>query len=150
MDTSLQKFNKSYEESQRTGYVNSLLVSFVSFLCKLTNSTTDELCPNMKLPSSIPDADKAIQVLCSQLSDLLQRAAEIIKCSRSEVKVVGQLEPGKIYCLQVELESVNMDWIFEVCEHLRKKGIEVVVLNSSASFVSVPEGYEIVKIVKKV
>ena len=117
--------------------LNTLFTSFANFVEKLTKNKV-EFVPIQ------PGEMLSISLL--RMSELLTNATKAL--DNSEVKVVGQLEPGKIYCLQ--LESVNMDWIFEVCEHLRKKGIEVVVLNSSASFISVPEGYEIVKIVKKV
>jgi maleate cis-trans isomerase len=114
--------------------LNTLFTSFANFVEKLTKNKV-EFVPIQ------PGEMLGISLL--RMSELFTNAAKAL--DNSEVKVVGQLEPGKIYCLQVKLGSVDVDRIFEVCEGLRNKGIEVIVLDSSASFVSVPEGYEIIK-----
>jgi len=62
-----------------------------------------------------------------------------------EPKVIGILEPGKIYCLQVDLKSVNWEALEEQLRVWAYSGIYVAVIDQNAKFVSIPEGYKIVK-----
>jgi len=57
------------------------------------------------------------------------------------IKMLGILEPGKIYCLQVDMNGIDVD---TYCE-LAKEGIRIAVIDHNANFVSIPKGYEVVK-----
>lgn len=78
-----------------------------------------------------------------KVAKMLESASEAIK-NRSLKTVMG-LEPGKIYCLQVDA-NCNVDFVFSVVEHLKAQyNIDVLIIDTSSEFVSIPEGYEIVK-----
>lgn len=58
--------------------------------------------------------------------------------------ITGDLQPGKIYCMQVD-KHVDWDWLDNMADALAKKDILFVVINEHMKFVNTPEGYEIKK-----
>lgn len=62
-----------------------------------------------------------------------------------QIKEVFAFEPGKIYCLQVDLNTVNWEHLEAIATHFSKFNIVVVIIDKSMEFVQIPEGYEITK-----
>ena len=65
-----------------------------------------------------------------------------------EIKDVYALEPGKIYCLQVDIGTVNCDWLEAIVKGFKLLDITIVVIDKGMNFVPMPEGYEITKVIK--
>ena len=61
------------------------------------------------------------------------------------LKKLGVLEPGKIYVLQIDYTSVDWSVIESTAQCLAEQGIKLIVINKDMSFVSVPEGYKLIK-----
>lgn len=78
-----------------------------------------------------------------KMNNLLEGVVDAL--DNSEVKVVGALEPGKIYCLQTDMSSVNMEWIGSMADYLVRKDIFVILLDQNMNFISIPEGYTVIK-----
>jgi len=62
-----------------------------------------------------------------------------------EIENLSSLEPGKLYCLQVDMDTVDIDAYRQIAEELAKEGIRIVVIDKNAKFVSLPDGYEVIK-----
>jgi len=61
------------------------------------------------------------------------------------MKMLGVLEPGKTYVLQIDTARANWDSIENLAAGLRDEGITIAVIDKNVNFVSVPEGYKIIK-----
>ena len=62
-----------------------------------------------------------------------------------KIKDVYALEPGKIYCIQMDLNDVNWEYLEAVVKGLKTFDIQIVVLDKNMQFVRIPEGCEMVK-----
>lgn len=62
-----------------------------------------------------------------------------------EVKTISALEPGKIYCLQIDMSTVDWEHISILVKGLNDRGILLVVIGQDMNFVSIPKGYEVIK-----
>jgi len=61
--------------------------------------------------------------------------------------VLGVLEPGKIYCVQVDIKTINWEWLECLTNDLATLDITLVMIDKNTmEFVKVPEGYEITKV----
>lgn len=62
------------------------------------------------------------------------------------MKMLGVLEPGKTYVLQVDdWSAVNPEIMEKFWVGLKDNEITIVVIDKNVNFVSIPDGYEIVK-----
>jgi len=115
------------------------LNKFLESLAKLIGVIKKEEITFQKVESRAPlgDAFEAIGKLLDEASCALEKILE--------PKVIGILEPGKIYCLQVDLKSVNWEALEEQLRVWAYSGIYVAVIDQNVKFVSIPEGYKIVK-----
>lgn len=59
------------------------------------------------------------------------------------IENVDSLEPGKIYCLQIDETIDNWAWVEMISKSLADQGILLVIIGKNMNFVSIPEGYEI-------
>jgi len=117
-----------------TELVNLMFSSFASFVSKLTNK--EVRFQEIKLGEVMMSASQKIAKFLEDATDAFDNP---------EIKILGTLEPGKIYCLQVNIGAVDVDSICSIVETLAEKDILTVCIDQSMNFVSVPEGYEVVK-----
>ena len=62
-----------------------------------------------------------------------------------KIETLTALEPGKLYCLQVDMASVSYDHLEALMDGLSQQNIKLVVIGKDMNFMSVPEGYEVIK-----
>lgn len=84
-----------------------------------------------------------IDVACEKMNKLLEDAAEAINNPATEM--LGILEPGKTYCLQLDTSSADLEWVTNVLEAFEAKNISVALINQDMNFVSIPDGYDVVR-----
>jgi len=115
------------------------LNKFLESLAKLIGVIKKEEITFQKVESRAPlgDAFEAIGKLLDEASCVLENV--------SKLKPLGILEPGKIYCLQIDSKLVDWEALEEQLRVWAYSGIYVAVIDQNAKFVSIPEGYKIVK-----
>lgn len=79
------------------------------------------------------------------LEEEMMAKKEMEKVDSPVIKTLGALEPGKVYVLQVNFSVANMQHLEQIAKYLVKEGIRFIVIGSDMNFVSVPEGYELIK-----
>lgn len=57
-----------------------------------------------------------------------------------EIQKVYALERGKIYCLQVDIRTINCDYLEALMEGFRRLDITIVFIDRGMNFVPIPEG----------
>jgi len=62
-----------------------------------------------------------------------------------KIEELQTLEPGKLYCLQVDMALVDYEHLEALMDGLNQQNIKLAVIGKDMNFVSVPEGYELVK-----
>ena len=62
-----------------------------------------------------------------------------------KIEELRALEPGKLYCLQVDMALVDYEHLEALMDGLNQQNIKLAVIGKDMNFVSVPEGYELVK-----
>ena len=62
-----------------------------------------------------------------------------------KIETLTVLEPGKVYCLQVDMALVYYDHLEALMDGLSQQNIKLAVIDKNMNFVSVPEGYEVTK-----
>jgi len=86
---------------------------------------------------------EAMTTACEKMNKFFDELAETL--NNPAIKMLGVLEPGKIYCLQVDMNGISMDTYCELAEELAKEGIRIAVIDHNANFVSIPKGYEVIQ-----
>ena len=115
-------------------FVNKLYSSLAEFVKDLTGR--DVQFKKIARGSRMEDAFEKIDNFSEAVAEALNNPT---------TKVLGVLEPGKIYCLQVDETLDNWDWIESISKGLQSQGIVLVVVGKNMNFVKIPEGYEIKK-----
>lgn len=116
--------------------VNKLFCSFAKLVSKLIGREL-EFCQR-KDDKLIP-----ISVALYRLVEFLEGATEAF--DDPIFKTLGVLEPGKLYCLQIDTGTTDLKMLTAVLDYLSVKGVRVLTIDKSMKFVSIPEGYEIKK-----
>lgn len=62
-----------------------------------------------------------------------------------EIQKVYALEPGKIYCLQIDPSITDLRYLEAIITGFKQLDITIVAIDQTMKFVPVPEGYEVVK-----
>lgn len=82
---------------------------------------------------------------CAKVNRFSKAIREALAGPLPLIGKVDSLEPGKIYCLQIDETVDNWTWIENISKGLVDQGILLVVIGQNMNFVSIPEGYEIIK-----
>ena len=64
---------------------------------------------------------------------------------RVENRSFNSIRTWEIYCLQVDMALVDYEHLEALMDGLNQQNIKLVVIDKNMNFVSVPEGYEVVK-----
>ena len=116
-------------------FLNNLYRGLANIAEKITGNHIDV--KKIEFTSDFKDADKVL----NENNQRILKAFEDPKIS-----IVGSLEPGKIYVLKVDtLSSVWVDLVEEIVRICKEYNIKIVLIGEGMEFVSVPEGYELVK-----
>jgi len=79
-------------------------------------------------------------IACEKMNRFFEDASEVL--NEPTVQMMGVLEPGKIYVLQID-DGVDIEVVCEIADELLKENIRIVLINKDMNFVQVPKGYEI-------
>lgn len=113
--------------------INKLFNSLAGFVSKLTG----------RLVKFHPIGEEPMGVACEKMNWFFEAAATAL--NNPEVRMLGMLEPGKVYCLQVDLHTIDMEFCVDIFEEFAKKDITIIFVGKDMNFVNVPEGYEVVR-----
>ena len=114
--------------------MNKLFGSIAKFVGRLTGREIQFY--QVGRGETLPFAVEKMNKLFESISEALDNPV---------IQRLGTLEPGKVYCLQIDLGAVDTDWVLQIAEDLRMKNILIVLVDKNMNFLSVPEGYEMVK-----
>jgi len=115
---------------------NKLFNSLAEFVSKLTGRSVQ----------FHQIGEEPIGVAGEKMSKFFNDAAAALD-NPNNVQLLGALEPrsGRVYCLQVDMNTVDMEFAGRIVKSLEDRDINVVVVDQNLNFVSIPEGYEVVK-----
>jgi hypothetical protein len=113
--------------------VNVLFGGFAKFVSKMTHREVkfEEI-----------SRHEVMSQLTHKINSFFEQATEAL--GDPSMQVLGTLEPGKIYCIQVDMKTVNWDTLTQIADVLLEKNILFVVVDKDMNFVSMPEGYEVI------
>ena len=114
--------------------VNMLFTSFAEFVSRLTDREVKF--QQLKYGEGMPGATL-------KMDKFLKEATEAFE--NPSLRKLGVLEPGKLYCLQIDMSKAHWELIETLAECLGEQDIRLVVIDKDMNFVSVPKGYEMVK-----
>lgn len=113
--------------------VNALFDGFAKFISKITHK--DVKFQNVNRYEVMPQ-------LTQKITSFFEEATEAL--GNPSMQVLGTLEPGKIYCIQVDMKTVDWNVLEQITDVLMEKNILFVVVDKDMNFVPMPEGYEII------
>jgi hypothetical protein len=114
--------------------VNKVLGAFAKFVSRLAGKRVEFT--SVGSGERFPIAAAKVEKLFNDVTAALDE---------QKVNVIGSLEPGKIYCLSVDPTIVDLALVSNSLDMLQELGVQVIVLDERMSFVSIPEGYEVVE-----
>ena len=117
-------------------FFNTFYEGVASFVERLTGNSIDlvEIECQCSCDEAEEIAKKNQDAICAVLGDPL-------------IGIIGRLEPDTIYCLKIN--DIGMNWYCELMEGvdevLKEKNIIFIPFLDGMEFISVPEGYKLVK-----
>ena len=109
--------------------VNALFDGFAKFVSKITHREVKF--QNINRHEVMPQLTHKINAFFEEATEALGNPA---------MQVLGTLEPGKIYCLRVDVDKVNWEMLEQIADILAQKNILFIVIDKNQNFVSIPEG----------
>lgn len=115
-------------------FVNSMFDSLATLVSRLTGKNIQfvHVKPVLLMEDAVENVDQFAKDVAEAFDDPM-------------FKTLGVLEPGKLYCLQIDSNTVDWGYLEALANGLRDQGTWVAVIDKDMNFVSVPEGCEIVR-----
>jgi len=114
--------------------MNKLFNSLAKFVSQLTGKSIQfhQIAQN-----------ELVNMAYEKMNKFFESASEAL--DNPNARMLGVLEPGKIYCIQVDIGKTNIHMFESVWDFFSSNNIQVIVIDQNMNFISIPEGYEVVK-----